>query len=137
MAATGVVDLEVELEVLEEVVLAEEVEAGRGVGIVLMAGGFLRLGFDPERSLEPDLLLVGDCHVHEAGEMIHLALEVGVDQGRVALASAPEHIALATQFVRPLQGLLHLGGGEAEGRGLWRGSRRTGDDHARRYEHGR
>ena len=47
----GVIGLEVQLEVLEQVVFAEEVQARRGVGVVLVLGRFLRLRLDVELAL--------------------------------------------------------------------------------------
>ena len=44
----GVVGLEVELEVRQQVVGPQEVEAGGGVGVVLVLGRLLRLGLDVE-----------------------------------------------------------------------------------------
>jgi hypothetical protein len=40
----GVVGLDVELEVVHQAVFAQEVEAGGGVGVVLVGGGFAGLG---------------------------------------------------------------------------------------------
>ena len=109
-----VVGLEVELEVGEQVVGPEEVEAGGGVGVVLVLGRLLRLGLDVERAGEADLLLVVDGHVEEPGEVVELALHVGVEQGRVALAAPPEGVARAAQVVGHLHRLLDLRGGEGE-----------------------
>ncbi len=110
----GVVGLDVELEVFEQAVLAEEVQAGRRVGIVLVLGRFFRLGLDVEGPGETELLLVVHRHVHELGEVVHLAGEIGVEQRGVALASAPEGVAFAAQLMGPLHRLLHLRGGVAE-----------------------
>ena len=110
----GVVGLEVELEVGQQVVGPQEVEAGGGVGVVLVLGRLLGLGLDVERAGEADLLLVVDGHVEEAGEVVELALHVGVEQGRIALAASPEGVAGAAQVVGDLHGLLDLGAGEGE-----------------------
>ncbi len=88
-----VVGFEVQLEVVEQVVLAEEVQAGRGVGVVLVLGRLLGLRLDVERAVEADLLLVVDGHVHEAAEVVHLALEVGVQEGLIPLAPPPEGVS--------------------------------------------
>ena len=68
----GVVGLEVELEVGQQVVGAEEVEAGRGVGVVLVLGRLLGLRLDVEGAWKADLLLVVDRHVQEACEVVDL-----------------------------------------------------------------
>ena len=85
----GVVGLEVQLEVRQQVVFAQEVEAGRGVGVVLVLGRLLRLRLDVELALEADLLLVLDGHVQELREVIELALHVGVQQGHDSLRGRP------------------------------------------------
>ena len=110
----GVIGFEVELEVGQQVVGPQEVQAGGGVGIVLVLGRLLGLGLDVERAGEADLLLVVDGHVQEAGEVVELAFHVGVEQGRVAFAAAPEGVAGAAQFVGDFHGLLDLRGGEGE-----------------------
>ncbi len=48
-----------------QVVLAQEVEAGGGVAVVLVLGRLLRLGLDVELAGEADLLGVVDGHVQE------------------------------------------------------------------------
>ena len=111
----GVIGLEVELEVRHQVVGPQEVEAGRGVRVVLVLGRLLRLGLDVEGAGEADLLLVIHGHVEEAGHVVELPLHVGVQERRVALASPPEGIAGTAQLVRQLERLLDLRGGVGEG----------------------
>ena len=53
------------LKCVEQVVFAQEVQAGGGVGVVLVLGRLLGLGLDVELALEADLLLVVDRHVQE------------------------------------------------------------------------
>ena len=90
----GVVGFEIQLQVVDETVLAEEVAARRRVGIVLMLGRLLGLGLDVELAGEADLLGVVDGHVQELREMLELALHVRVPQVLVAFAAAPERVAL-------------------------------------------
>ena len=73
----GVVGLDVELEVLVEAVLAQEVEHGGAVEIVLVLGRLLRLGLDQELAGEADLRR-SRGHVQEARQVVELALHVGV-----------------------------------------------------------
>ena len=114
----GVVGLDVQLEVVGQAVGAEEVDAGGGVEIVLVLGRLLGLGLDVELAGEADLLGVIDGHVHEAGQVVQLALHVGVPEGLVAFAAAPEHVARPAEFLGHFQGLLDLGGGKGEGVGV-------------------
>ena len=88
-----------------------------------MLGRFLRLRLDVELAFEADLLGVVDRHVQEPGEVVELALHVGVPEVLVAFAAAPEHVAIAAELVRHFERLLHLGGGEGEHLGVagwWR-----------------
>jgi hypothetical protein len=114
----GVVGLDVELEVLLEAVGAEEGDAAGDIEVVLVLRGLLRLGLDEELALEADALGVIDRHVEEGGEVVLLALEVGVEERLVALAAAPEHVVLAAELLGDIQGLLHLRGGVGEDVGV-------------------
>src|SRR5437660_3179639 len=79
---------------------------------------FLRFGFDVELPLKADGLLMVHCQVKEAAEMLHLALEVSVQESAVALASAPEHVAGPVERVSHLDGLFDLGGGVGKNIGV-------------------
>ena len=57
------VGLYVDLDLLLQPVALEEAVNCRDVSVVLMLHGFVRLGFDQDRSLEADLVLVFDNHV--------------------------------------------------------------------------
>ena len=118
----GVVGFQVELEVVEQAVFAEEVEAGGGVGVVLVRGGFARLGLDVELALESDLLGVVDGEVKQRREVVEFALHVGVEQGGVAFATAPEDVAFAAEAVGGFKGVLHLRGSVGEDVGRRRGA---------------
>jgi len=99
--------------VFEEIELAEEVETGRGVRIVLVRGGFLWLRLDVELALEPDSMLVIDRHVQEPGEVATFPLHVGVDERPVAFAPSPEDVALAAEPMGRFQRRLDLRRGVA------------------------
>ena len=64
-----------------QLVLPQEVQAGGGVGVVLVLGRLHRLRLDVKLALEADLLLVLDGHVEERGQVIQLAFHVGVPEG--------------------------------------------------------
>ena len=95
--------LDVELDVGEEIVALQEGVAGGDVEIVLVLGRLLGLGFDQERPLETDLVLVLDHQRDKAAELVEFAPQVGVEQGLVALAPAPEHVVLAAEPMRHLE----------------------------------
>ena len=56
--------------------------------------------------------------VQELAEMIHRALKVGVEEGAVAFAAAPENVAGAVEGMGYLDGLFDLGGGVSENIGI-------------------
>ena len=119
----GVVGLEVQFEVLQQAVFTEEVEAGGRVGIVLVGRGFARLGLDEELTLEADLLRVVDGEVQERGEVVELTLHVGVDEGGVAFAAAPEDVTFAAEGLGGLERVTDLAGAVGEHVGVGRGAR--------------
>ena len=88
--------------------LAQEPGDGRDVEIVLVLGRLLRLRLDQQHALEADLVLVVDDHRQEPAELLELALQVGVEQRLVALASAPQHVIRAMQLMRRVDRVLHL-----------------------------
>jgi hypothetical protein len=67
------------------------------------------------------IFLVIDRHVQEGGEVVELALHVGVEQGGVALAAAPEGVAFRPPSSWVARGLFHLGGGVGETSAFGRG----------------
>ena len=70
--------------------------------------------------------MLGD-QVQEPGELVALALEVGVEQRVVALAAAPQHVVGAAEPLRDLEHVLDLRGGVGEdlGVGVGRGAGRV------------
>ena len=79
------IGLEVQFEMLEQIVLAQEIQAGCRVGIILVLRRLLRFGFNVERAFETDLLVI-HRHVRKSAQMNPFAFEVGVQQRRVTLA---------------------------------------------------
>ena len=104
----------------------EEVEAGGGVGVVLVLGRLLGLGLDVERLVEADLLLVVDRHVEEPAEVVDLALDVGVPEGRIPFATPPEGVAAAAEVDGHFHHLLDLRRGVGEGVEVGAGGRAVG-----------
>ena len=121
-----VVDLDVDAYLVRQAVLLQEGEHGGDVAVVLVLGGLKGLGLDQDRALEADAVLVLHDHGEEATVVIELALEVGVEDGVISLAAAPEHVVLATQAVGRLQAKAHLGGGPGVDLGIGAGGGAAG-----------
>ena len=110
----GVVGLDVHLEVLVQAVFAQETDGGGGVEVILVLHGLLRLRLDVEVAGEADLPAVIPDDGEQGGDVFLLQRHVGVEQRLIALASAPEHIALRAQFDRVFNSFLGLRRREAE-----------------------
>ncbi len=108
---SGMVHLDVHLEVFVEIVGLEESDHGLRVDVILMLGGLHGLRLNEESALEP----VGACivtgHCEHTGEVFFLALLVGVEKAHVSLATTPEHVVGATQCDGGVDGVLDLHGG--------------------------
>src|SRR5690606_31034329 len=65
----GVIHLDVQLEIVEEIEFSEKRDHGSSVKVILMLGGFHRLGLDKESSLEAIAATVVTRRMQESGEM--------------------------------------------------------------------
>ena len=88
----GVIDFEVQPELVFESVAVEKGAHRRRIVIVLMLGRLVRLRLQEQGPLEADAMLVFDDEMQEARELRLLAAEFGEEQGVVALAPAPEDV---------------------------------------------
>ena len=70
----GVVDLDVDLDLVGEVVLLQERMHRGDVVVVLVLGRLERLWLEQDRAAEPDALLVLDDHRQEPRQLVELAL---------------------------------------------------------------
>ena len=104
-----VIRLDVELEVVLEVVLAEEADHRLRVVVVLVLGRLARLRLDQEREVGANLLLVVHRHAQETTQVIELLAGESVQDALITLTTAPEHVVLAAELLRDLHALLHLG----------------------------
>src|SRR5436309_14316098 len=79
---------------------------------------FLWFGFDVELASKANGFLMVHRQVEEPPQMVHLALELGVQKSAIALSSAPEHVTGALKGVGHLDGLFDLGCGVRENVGV-------------------
>ncbi len=119
----SVVGLDIHLEVAFKAVFAQKRQNRRRIEIILMLRGLFGLGFDQELSGKADLLCVIDRHFQEPRKVIQLQPHIGVEQGFVPFASAPEDIVLAAELHGNLDGFFDLRGGIGKHRCVGRGCR--------------
>ena len=105
---SGVVHLDVHLEVLVQAVSAQEADNGLCVNIVLVLGGLHGLRFYEEGALEAFCSGIVAGSAQHGGQVFLLTLLVGIQQGHVAFATAPEDIACAAQLDGGVDGVLYL-----------------------------
>ena len=115
------VGFDVDLHLVLEAVALQEAVHRRGVKIVLMLGGLVRLRLDQDRAVEADAMLVIDDERQEAAELIELAREIGVEQRVVTFAAAPQHVVRAAQTLGRIHRETHLSRGESEHFRIWIG----------------
>ena len=104
----GVVGFQIQFEMIHEIILAEEIEARGGVGIVLVRGRFTWLWLDVELSGEADFFRVVHGEVEKVREVIEFALHVGIEESRVTFAATPEGVAFAAELERAVHRGFHL-----------------------------
>jgi len=111
----GVIDLDIDLEILVQPVRPQEPDDGLRVGVVLVLHRLHRFGLDQEVALEPLRTGVVAGHAQHGGHVLLFALHVGIEQRHVAFASAPEDVVLAAQKDRGVDGVLDLQHGAGRG----------------------
>ena len=116
------VRFDVQLEVFEKIKLTEEVEAGCGIGVVLMRGRFLGLWLDVKLAFETDSMLVINGEMKKPGEVFSLSFHVSVDDGSIPLATSPEDVTLTTESVGRFKSGFDLGRRVTEDVDEWRGT---------------
>src|SRR5210317_991423 len=104
-----VVSLDVQFELSHEIVLAEKVQTGSRVRVILMRRRFARLWLNKEVACEAYLLLVVHRHAQECREVIQFTAHVRIIESGIALTTAPEDVAFATKAMSDFESLLYLG----------------------------
>lgn len=95
---SGVVGLYVHLEIPGQAVLAQEVHAGCNVEVILVLSRLLGLRLNVEVAGEAVSAAIVARHCQEARKVVQFKAHVCVEQGLVALAPAPEHIAAGAEL---------------------------------------
>src|SRR5690606_9858737 len=90
----GVVHLQVEFEIIQEVVLPEETDYRCGIIIVLVLGWFAGLGFNEKRAFETLLARVIPGGMQHPCKMLLFTLHVGIQQRHISLTATPKHVIL-------------------------------------------
>ena len=108
----GVVRLDIQLHFLFQPIGDQEGVDGLDIVVVLVLGGFVRFRLDQNGSGKADLVLVLHDHLQEAAELRLLLLEIGIQQGIVALSSAPQNVVLAAETLRQFDAVPHLSCGK-------------------------
>ena len=110
----GVIRLDVELEMIEQFILAQESQCCCRVGIILMRRWLFRLRLNQELSFKADILFVINRHVQKTGKLLLLVLHVRIQEGVISFTSAPEYIVFATKLMCGINCSFYLGGSVGE-----------------------
>ena len=106
----GMVDFDIDLEVLVEAVGAEETDDGLRIDVILVLCRLHGLGLDEECALEAMCAgVISGCSEH-GGKVILLPLHLGVKDAVIAFAATPEHVRGATEFDGSVDRILDLDG---------------------------
>ncbi len=98
--------LDIELHFVFETIGLEEAVHGRDVVVILVLRRFLRFGSTRIVPLKPILCLYSTTICSMRAHLVELALQVGVEQRFIALASAPQNIVLAAELHRGVHAVL-------------------------------
>ncbi len=108
----GMINFDIQFEILVEAVGTQESYHSLRVVVVLMLGGLHRLGLDEECTFETFRSCIVACLAQHHGQVLLLPLHVGVEQGHISFTSSPEDIIFAPQCDGCIQGILYLRGGK-------------------------
>ena len=88
----GMVDLDVDLKVLIQAIGTQEADNGLGILVILVLGGFHRLRLNQEGTLESlGTGIVAGSREH-LGQVVLLALHLGVEQALIAFTATPKDV---------------------------------------------
>ena len=109
-----VVSFNIQFNLFFQTKLFEEAVNGRGIIVILMLGRLLRFGLNQQRAFKADFMLMLHHQLHKAANLLTLLAQVGIQQGFIALATAPQNIVFTAQLMGGIHGGDHLGGRPAK-----------------------
>ena len=104
----GVVRLNVNLNLFLQSELFQETINCGDIVIILMFCRLLRFWLNQQRPLEASFMFMLDHHLHKAANLLALLTQIGIQQGFIAFAPAPQHIVFAAQGFGGLHGAADL-----------------------------
>ena len=103
-----VVRFDVHFNLFFQAELLQEAVNRRHIVIILMLGRLLRLRLDQQGALETGFMFMLHHHLHKAAKLLALLAQIGVQQGFIAFAPAPQYVVFTAELVRRLHRAAHL-----------------------------
>ncbi len=107
----GVIDLDIQFEILIEIMRTKKTDNRFGIHIILMFGRLHGFRLDEEIPLEAFRTGIIARQGQHHGQMFLFTFHVGIQQTHVTFTSAPEHIVLSSKFNGGIQRIFDLRGG--------------------------
>ena len=105
---SGMIGLDIALEIPVQTVVPQKSDHRRGVEIVLMLGGLHGFGFNVKLTREARLTSIIPGHAQESGDVIELPAHIRVPERHVSFPTAPEGVARPSEPDCRVKGRLHL-----------------------------
>ena len=109
-----VVGLDIDLDLVFQTKAPEEAIDCLRVEIILVLGRFVRFGLDQNRAGKADPVLVIDHQLQKSAEVFLFDADIGVENGVVSFAAAPQHVIGPAKAMRCFERVAHLAGGKGE-----------------------
>ena len=104
----SMVDFDVHLEILVQTVCLQKADNRFGIHVILVLGGFHRLGFNEEGTGKSFAAGIVACQGQHLCQMFLFALLVRVEKGHISFAATPENIIHTAQLDCGIDGILDL-----------------------------